>query len=132
MTHKFAHEIAANLERSKASIRAAEELISGGYYDFVASRAYYAAFYAATALLLSEELGFGKHSSVISSIHQRFVKTGKLDEKCGKDLNWLFELRGVGDYGAATHVSPEDASKAIEAAANFLNAAKSLLQDLSE
>ncbi len=128
MTHKFAQEIAANLQRAEVSIRAAKELILGEYYDFVASRAYYAVFYAATALLLGEELDFSKHSGVIASIHQRFVKTGKLDEKYGKDLNWLFELRGVGDYGATTHVSQQDATRAIRAAENFLSAAKSLIQ----
>jgi uncharacterized protein (UPF0332 family) len=128
MMRKYAGEIAANLKRAEAAIGAAQELATKGYYDFVASRAYYAAFYAATALLLSEELEFGKHSGVIASIHQRFVKTGKLEAKHGKNLNWLFELRSVGDYGVTIHVSQEDASKAIEAAAEFLKAAMSLIQ----
>ena len=94
---------------------------------FAASRAYYAAFYAATALLLREGLEFGKHS-VIASIHQRFVKTGKLDKEQGKALNWLFELRGVGDYGVTAHVSREQFEEAIEAAAKFLEAIKPLLK----
>ena len=99
MTSPFADEIAANLDRSVQSIEAARQLTSNGYFDFAASRAYYAAFYAATAVLLQEGLELSKHSAVIASIHQRFVKTGKLDKEQGKTLNWLFELRGVGDYG---------------------------------
>ena len=130
MTLKYRNEIAANLDRAEASIQAAKELFEGGYYDFVASRAYYAAFYAATALLLSEELEFSKHSGVIASVHQRFVKTGKLDTQHGKDLNWLFELRSVGDYGAVIHVSQQDADRAIEVAESFLKAATSLIQAL--
>ena len=129
MTLEFAEEIAANLERAEASIRAARELTTGGYYDFAASRAYYAVFYAATALLLSEELDFSRHSGVIAAIHQRFVKTGKLDKRYGKDLNWLFELRGVGDYGATIHVSEQDAEKAIGAAEDFLSAIRSLMRE---
>jgi uncharacterized protein (UPF0332 family) len=129
MTLKYAGEITANLQRAEASIRAAKELASKSYYDFVASRAYYAAFYAATALLLSKELEFSRHSGVIASIHQRFVKTGKLDKRHGKDLNWLFELRGVGDYGATIHVSQQDAVRAIEIAEDFLGATKLLIQD---
>lgn len=97
MTRKYELEMAANLERAEASIRAAKELVTGGYYDFVASRAYYGAFYAATAILLGEELEFNKHSGVIASIHRQFIKTGRLDKSYGKDLNWLFELRGVVD-----------------------------------
>ena len=132
MTLKYAAEIAANLERADMSIQAAKELASGGYYDFAASRAYYAAFYAATAILLHEELEFGKHSGVIASIHQRFVKAGRLDKKHGRDLNWLFELRSVGDYGATAHVSQEDAKKAIEAAEGFLHAIRTLIREKEE
>ena len=68
MKRKYEEEIAANLERAEASIRAAKDLAVGDYYDFAASRAYYAAFYAATAVLLSEELEFSKHSGVIAFI----------------------------------------------------------------
>lgn len=132
MTLKYAEEIAANLERADQSIRAARELASRGYHDFVASRAYYAAFYAATAILLHEELEFSKHSAVIASIHQRFVKMGRLDKKYGKDLNWLFELRGVGDYGATVHVSQQDAEKAIRAAEGFVQAIEALIQKETE
>lgn len=128
MTSPYAEEIAANLERAEQSIRAAQQLASGGYYDFAASRAYYAAFYAATAVLLSEGLELSKHSGVIASIHQRFVKTGKLDKEQGKTLNWLFELRGVGDYGVTAHVSRQETEQAVQAAEVFLEAMKSLMQ----
>jgi len=128
VTLPHADEIAANLERAEQSIQAARQLASGGYYDFAASRAYYAAFYAATAVLLSEELEFSKHSAVIASIHQRYVKTGKLSKEQGKSLNWLFELRNVGDYGGTAHVSRLQVEQAIQAAEGFLLAIKSLLQ----
>lgn len=128
MTTQFADEIAANLERAKQSVQAARQLASGGYYDFAASRAYYAVFYAATAVLLQEGLELSKHSAVIASIHQRLVKTGKLDKEQGKTLNWLFELRSIGDYGGTAHVSRQEVEQAIEAAEKFLQAIKPLLQ----
>lgn len=127
MTLPYADEIAANLERAEQSVQAARQLASGGYYDFAASRAYYAAFYAATAVLLSEGLELSKHSAVIASIHQRFVKTGKLSKEQGKTLNWLFELRSVGDYGGTAHVSRLQVEQAIQAAEEFLSAIKFLL-----
>jgi uncharacterized protein (UPF0332 family) len=120
-------EIAANLERAEQSIQAAKDLAIKGYHDFAAARAYYAAFYGATAVLLNEGLDFSKHSGVIASIHQRFVKTGKLSKEQGKDLNWLFEIRNIGDYGGTAHVSPAQAERAIQAAESFLRAVKSLL-----
>lgn len=128
MTLDIPEEIVANLQRAEQSLRAAQELASRGYYDFAASRAYYAAFYAATALLLPEGLELSKHSGVIASIHQRFVKTGKLNTEHGKTLNWLFELRGVGDYGVTEHVSRQEAEQAIQAARDFVDAIRALLR----
>lgn len=126
MNPSWREEIEANLERAENSLAAAWKLADTGYYDYAASRAYYAAFYAATALLLTEGLEFRKHSAVIASIHQHFVKTGRLDEEYGKNLNWLFELRGTGDYGVTKHVPLEQAEKAIEAASAFVKAARGL------
>ncbi len=57
-----------------------------------------------------------------------FVKTGKLDERYGRDLNWLFELCGIGDYGVTIHVTQQDAEKAIKVAERFLLAVKSSIQ----
>ena len=128
MTAEHEHEIDANLERAKQSIEAAKALAAGNFYDFVASRAYYAAFYAATAALLEEGLELSKHSGVIASVHQRLVKTGKLEKEQGKELNWLFGLRNVGDYGVTVHVSQADAERAIQVASSFLRVIKSLLR----
>lgn len=127
MSLLYEREIAAHLERAEQSILAAKDLTAKRYYDFAASRAYYGAFYGATAVLLNEGLDFSKHSGVIASIHQRFVKTGKLSKNQGKDLNWLFEIRNLGDYGGTAHVSQPQSEQAIQAAESFLKAVKSLL-----
>ena len=128
MTTKYTREIKANLKRAEQSIRAAKELNREGYFDFAASRAYYGAFYAASAVLLHKGFEFKKHSGVIAAIHQKLVKTGKLDKKLGRDLNWLFELRDVGDYGVTLHIRQRDAEKAVEAAEVFLDAIKHIIQ----
>jgi len=99
MNSALSSEVKANMERAEQAVDAAIKLVSEGYYDFAASRAYYAVFYAASALLLNEGLEFRKHSGVIAAIHQQFIKTGRLDKEVGQNLNWLFELRSVGDCG---------------------------------
>jgi uncharacterized protein (UPF0332 family) len=108
-------------------LQVASELLDKGYYDVAASRAYYAAFYAASALLLSEGLDTSKHSGVIALIHQHFVKSGKLNKEQGRNLNWLFELRSVGDYGVSLHVALEDARRAVSVAEDFQKAVKRLI-----
>jgi uncharacterized protein (UPF0332 family) len=122
-------EVKANIERADQAVNAAQKLLLDGYYDFAASRAYYAVFYAASALLLQEGLEFRKHSGVLAAIHQRFIKTGRMEKEFGKNLNWLFELRSVGDYGVTAHVPAADAEQAIDSAMNFLQKARSLLGD---
>lgn len=92
-----------------------------------ASRAYYAAFYAASALLLNEGMDTSKHSGVIALIHQHFVKSGRLNKEQGRNLNWLFELRSVGDYGVSLHVVQQDAQRAVNIAEDFFEAVKALL-----
>jgi len=70
-------EISENLRRSETSIKAAKDMIEKEYYDIAASRAYYAAFYAASALLLKENIDTAKHSGVITSIPSLICKRGK-------------------------------------------------------
>ncbi len=120
MTPERKREIVANLERAEQSLQAAKDLAAGDYHDFAASRAYYAAFYSATAVLLNEGLDFSKHSGVIASIHQRFVKTGKLSKEQDKELNWLFEIRNIADYGGTARVTPPEAKRANSGCRRFL------------
>jgi uncharacterized protein (UPF0332 family) len=123
-------EIAAYLRRAEDSLQAAKLLYKAGHDDIAAARAYYAAFYAAAAVLLAEGREFRKHSGVLAAVHKFLVKTGKLDKEHGKNLNWLFEIRSIGDYGDLRHVPRKDADKAIEVATSFVGAIKNFLQHL--
>lgn len=123
----YSNEISSNLERAETNLQVARELLANEYFDVSASRAYYAAFYAASALLLNEGLDTSKHSGVIALIHQHFVKSGRLNKEQGRNLNWLFELRSVGDYGVSLHVLQQDAQRAVNIAEDFFEAVKALL-----
>ena len=123
----YEEEISANLERADTNLQVARDLLDKEYYDVSASRAYYAAFYAASALLLNEGMDTSKHSGVIALIHQHFVKNGRLNKEQGRNLNWLFELRSVGDYGVSLHVVKQDAQRAVNIAEDFFEAVKILL-----
>ncbi len=127
MSREREAEIRAILQRADDSLRAARLLTTEGLLDAAASRAYYSAFYASTALLIHHGLEFGKHSGVMAAIHKHFVKPGHLAANCGKELNWLFQLRTLGDYGEIHHVSEEDARQAVQAAERILQAMRALL-----
>ncbi|MEM6256603.1 MAG: HEPN domain-containing protein [Cyanobacteria bacterium P01_D01_bin.156] len=123
-------EIQVNLDRADSSLQAARLLIDTNFLDDAASRAYYAVFHAASALLLSENLSFNSHSGVLRAISLNFVKTGRLDKSYGKNLKWLAELRQIGDYGESRRVTSDEAQRAISVADSFLDQVRLILRQL--
>jgi uncharacterized protein (UPF0332 family) len=121
-------EIVANLERAASSLQAARILLAAELFNDAASRAYYAVFHAASALLLAEGLNFSSHTGVLRAISLKFVKPGKLEKRYGRSLNWLAELRQVADYGEIQSVSASDVENAIAEASQFLTQVHQLLQ----
>ena len=62
------------------------------------NRFYYAAFYAARALLATKELDSSRHSGVIALFHKHFVRTHLFDVEKAKSLSRSFEFRQDSDY----------------------------------
>ena len=122
-------EIRANWQRARESLEAAQLLLDSGHPDFAASRAYYAAFYAACALLLSKGKEFSKHTGVQAAIHKDFVRTGLLAEEHGRAFGRLFDLRGIGDYGETQHVAESEARQAVLSARMFVEACGQVLRN---
>jgi len=87
-----------------------------------ASRAYYAAFYAVSALFLLRGDTFTKHSAVEAAVHRDLVKPGIWDQTLGKGYSLLHNLRNTGDYGCAQNVPSDKARQAVETASRILKA----------
>jgi len=98
--------------------------------DNAANRAYYAAFYAVSALFASEERFFKKHTATRAAVHKELVNTGRWNESLGDDYDKLLGLREVADYGVLQHTSPEEAREAIEQADRVLHAVHEARPDL--
>jgi uncharacterized protein (UPF0332 family) len=120
-------EIVELWQRAQEALRATGTLLAAGFPDFAAARAYYAAFYAASTLLLSERKAFRSHRGVVALIHRDYVRTGRFPVDMGRILSTLSDLRNVGDYGGATHVSHAEANIALIEAQQFLEAVRALL-----
>lgn len=75
-----------------------ELLLRHKRYRAAANRIYYAAFYAASAALLTKSLQFAKHSAVISFFDKEFVKTGIFPKEYSKSLHLAFHERQEDDY----------------------------------
>jgi uncharacterized protein (UPF0332 family) len=71
-------EVVELWQRAQEARRATRILLATGFSDFAAARAYYAAFYAASALLLAERKVFRTHRGIMALIHRDYVRTGRL------------------------------------------------------
>ena len=88
----------ALLKRARRELEFASFAITGGYPEQATSRAYYAAFYAASAALASVGVSRSKHSAVLAAFGEKVIKGGGLDPAVGASLRELFNLRIAADY----------------------------------
>ena len=90
--------------------------------DAAASRAYYAAFYAASALFALQDKTFARHSALEAAVHRDLVRPGTWPEELGRGYSRLAQLRHRGDYGGDRHVSESDAKESLRIATDILRA----------
>ena len=114
------------LERCREELAAARLLASKGFEAQAVSRAYFAAFFAAEAALLTLGETRSKHSGIISAFVHLLVRGGQLDEEVGRLLRSLFERRNEADY-SPVDVPAEEADAAIRDAERVVNAVEGWL-----
>jgi len=95
-------EVRELVSKAERSVVAARRLLEAGDYDFAISRAYYAMFDVARALLLTRDVRRSKHSGVLAAFASGFVRSGELPAELFALLRDGFENRGESDYGLAT------------------------------
>jgi uncharacterized protein (UPF0332 family) len=121
-------EAKALLGKARDSLQAGKLLSREGYADFAASRAYYPMLYAAQALLLERGLSFSKHTAVIGAFGREFAKSGSLDVKYHRYLIDAQDFRNLGDYGAGSALTADQAKQVIDWAAEFLAKAQTQIE----
>ena len=77
MAKKNEELIKGYIAKANEKLGVAEMLYQEGACDDAVSRAYYAAFHAASAVLLSEGLSAETHAGLINLFGLHFVKSGK-------------------------------------------------------
>ena len=118
---KATHElINGYLAKAEEKLAVVKRLIEQHDFEDAVSRAYYAAFYAAQALLISEGLESHSHRGLVALIGLHFVKAGKLDKKFGRYLSNLMEDRQQSDYNVFSGLEQEDAEQSLQEAKDFV------------
>jgi len=101
-------------ERAQRTLKTAVALIESDP-ESAASRAYYAAFHALTALFALRSRSFKKHMALRAALHKELIKTDLWPVELGRDYDFLMDLREISDYSGVARVSEENARRAVEA-----------------
>jgi len=120
-------EIGMLINKAEHALELAEELIENGYPSDAASKVYYAMFYAAQALLKSEDINVIKHSAVESAFGYYFVKPGRIDPKFHRMLIDARKAREIADYDIYEEIVEPVASLKVEEGKMFMACIKDFL-----
>ena len=116
------------LNKAERMLQAAEISFNGGLYESAASRAYYTAFHAVQAVLMSVNQTYSKHSVTIAQFQRQFVKTGIFPSKLGKALKLMMKHREIGDYSYIKELNPDEVKDDIEKARELLDTVRQYLK----
>jgi uncharacterized protein (UPF0332 family) len=122
MTEVPAGTSEAELARARQLLAAAEHLYRGQFFEDAVSRAYYAVFHAACALLASIGRTVRTHDGLRAAIAAHFVKPGHLDAKYSRLLSRTAADRNDADYSAVSTFRAEDAEQTLKQAGEFVEA----------
>lgn len=116
------------MENAREVLEVARLNLGNDYYGSACNRAYYAVFYAASALLFAKGMSFGKHSAVLSAFRQHFIKTGELDVKWSEVYQRIMSHRQTGDYDINLRIEQGQAVNDVNDAEAFVEEAESWLR----
>ena len=118
---------AALLELADEGVAAAKLLLKHRFPAFAVSRAYYAMFTAAEAMLLSMELSFSKHSAVIAAFGRYFAKSGLVPKELHRAILAAQQDRQAADYGGR-RIKPSEARRHTRNAEKFVKSVRAHLE----
>ena len=115
-------------ERAYLSLKEAEYVAGGNFWNLAANRLYYSAFYICIALLISEGIAATTHEGVSRMMSLHFIKTGRLNKEDGKLLGQLFRMRKTGDYDDLTDWEEEEITPLFPKAKYLVDKIASLIK----
>ncbi len=115
------------LRKADDALQSAHSEAQAQRFDFVVNRAYYACFYAASAVLLAMGRRFVKHSGLRAAVHKDLVKTGQLDPQWGKAFDRIFENRQFADYIELHRFEREQLEEIVKNAEGFVQEMRRLV-----
>ncbi len=126
------HALTALLAMAEEKLRAARLLLEGEAWGDASSRAYYAAFHAVSAVLLSRGESYSRHAQVLGAFNRGFVHTGLFPKEFTALLTRLFENRQSGDYEVLPGVPETEAHQDVADAQWIVETIRQFLYSLPQ
>ena len=117
------------LEKAKNCLKASKILLDGECYSDSANRSYYAIFHSLNAINALNDIGFKKHSGVISNFNQNYIKTQIIEIEYGKIANAAFDVRKDNDYSDFYVASKQEVIEQHENAVRFVDRIERYITD---
>lgn len=112
------------------TLQEADVLLTESHWRGALNRLYYAAFYAARALLATRDLDSARHSGVIALFQQHFVKTDLVPSTIGRTLPRSFETRRTSDYADVADLDEEEVRQLRTDVVAFVAACERVVEQL--
>lgn len=119
------------IQRARRYLDTAALVLKDGDFETSVSRAYYAMFYVARAVLKQKGITPKTHSGIRNQFGLRFVKTGDIPERFAGMLNDAEELRTLAEYAEERVITRGDAETILRDAEAFVERIGRLLDDPS-
>jgi uncharacterized protein (UPF0332 family) len=125
-------DVERELQAARDALRAAEVLIAADLPAHAVSRAYYATYHAASALLNSIGREARSHDGRRRLVAEHFVRPGLIEAKFSRLLTRIAGDRNDADYNVSAPFSHEDAEEDTLQAREFVEVVEKLLANPSK
>ena len=119
----------ALFEKAALALRTGRANLDGDDAGAAVNRAYYAAFYAATAALVGEGDKPKSHAGTHPLFHKRFVATGQIGPEVGSVLVYAFNLRQRADYEAIAVTDSAAAADLLKDVKEFVEVVREMVEN---
>lgn len=102
------------------SLASAESDAAMGRLHGAVNRAYYACFYALTAVLSAMGQACTKHTEARAALHRDLIRTGLLEVDYGRLYNTLYDARHTGDYREFVEFAAAEVDDWVAEASRFV------------
>ena len=120
-----------SLKKAHEWLKEAENSLKGKAFGSTILASYNTMFHSARSILFFDGFREKSHACVARYLEEKYVKTGKLDNKWIELLDHCREIRHNDQYDLSFFATKEEAEEALKSAQDFFESMKELFKTIS-